>query len=189
MKSKYFTAAIIGLVILAIGCKKSDNTMLPSLTTQAVSGITVNSAVSGGSITSDGNAAISERGVCWSTSNNPTIADARTSDGSGTGDFVSNLNALSASTIYYVRAYATNSVGTAYGNEVSFTTVTPQLAELTTAQVTQITGTTAVSGGISQMTEVPTLLQEEYAGALATVRQSAVLIPLTAPERGAMPAA
>ena len=63
------------------------------------------------------------RGVCWSTSQNPTIADSHSTDGTGTGIFVSNLTGLTLNTAYYVRAYATNNVGTAYGNEVSFTTL------------------------------------------------------------------
>jgi hypothetical protein len=63
------------------------------------------------------------RGVCWSTSPNPTTADSYTIDGTGTGTFVSILSGLTPNTLYYVRAYATNSVGTAYGNEVSFTTL------------------------------------------------------------------
>ena len=147
MKNIIIPVIIVGMIFLTGGCKKSDNASLASLTTQAVSSISVTSATSGGDITSDGGAAVTERGVCWGTSSNPTVADSRTSDGSGTGQFVSTLNALNSSTLYYVRAYATNSAGTAYGNELTFTTVTPQLAELTTAPVTQITGTTAISGG------------------------------------------
>ncbi len=80
-------------------------------------------AVSGGNVTSDGGAAVTARGVCWSTNHNPTTADSKTVDGSGTGAFTSNLNGLIAGTTYYIRAYATNSAGTAYGDEVSFTTL------------------------------------------------------------------
>jgi plastocyanin len=147
MKNIIFPVVIVGMIFLTGGCNKSDNASLASLTTQPVTSISVTSAISGGNITSDGGAAVTERGVCWGTSSNPTVADSRTSDGSGTGQFVSTMNALNSSTLYYVRAYATNSAGTAYGNELTFTTVTPQLAELTTAAVTQITGTTAISGG------------------------------------------
>jgi uncharacterized protein (TIGR02145 family) len=97
---------------------------LPSLTTISISLITTTTAVSGGTITSDGGANITARGVAWSTSPNPTIAlTTRTNDGSGTGTFTTNLTGLLANTTYYLRAYATNSVGTAYGNEVSFTTL------------------------------------------------------------------
>ncbi len=97
--------------------------VLPTLATAGQSSITTNTPVLGGIISSDGGATITARGVCWSTSTNPTIAlPTKTTDGSGTGAFTSNLTGLSANTTYYVRAYATNSVGTAYGNEITFTT-------------------------------------------------------------------
>jgi hypothetical protein len=94
----------------------------PILTTTAISAISATSSASGGNITSDGGAAITARGVCWSTSSNPTISNNKTTDGNGTGSFTSNLTGLTSATKYYVRAFATNSAGTAYGNEVNFTT-------------------------------------------------------------------
>ena len=94
---------------------------LPTVTTAAVTNITQTTATSGGTVTSDGGATVTARGVCWNTSSNPTTANSHTTDGSGTGTFVSNLTGLTPLTLYYVRAYATNSVGTAYGNELSFT--------------------------------------------------------------------
>ncbi|MFA5818585.1 MAG: FISUMP domain-containing protein [Bacteroidales bacterium] len=98
-------------------------TVVPTLTTTAASSITSTTATSGGNITSDGGAAVTARGVCWSTSANPTTAlSTKTTDGTGTGSFTSSLTNLSANTTYYVRAYATNSVGTAYGSNLSFTT-------------------------------------------------------------------
>jgi hypothetical protein len=93
------------------------------VTTTAVSNITQTTAASGGNITSDCGASVTARGVCWSTSANPTITDNITTDGSGTGSFVSTLTGLTVASVYYVRAYATNSLGTAYGNQVSFTTL------------------------------------------------------------------
>ena len=96
---------------------------LPAVSTNAVSGITATSANCGGNITSDGGASVTAHGVCWSTSQNPSVNGSHTTDGSGTGSFTSNITGLTANTTYYVRAYATNSVGTAYGNEVSFTTL------------------------------------------------------------------
>ena len=98
---------------------------LPAITTTAASSITNNSAVSGGNITSDGGASITKRGVCWSTAHNPTVADDRTFDSLGIGAFTSNLTGLTPLTTYYVRAYAINSGGITYGNEVTFTTPDP----------------------------------------------------------------
>ncbi len=96
----------------------------PVVSTSGVSGITSTTATCGGNVTSDGGGTVTARGVCWSTSPNPTAAGAHTSDGSGTGTFVSNLTGLSSNTLYYIRAFATNSAGTAYGNEGTFTTQT-----------------------------------------------------------------
>lgn len=93
-----------------------------TLTTTSISSITSTTAVSGGDITSDGGFTVTARGVCWDTSISPTIADSHTSDGTGTGVYTSSLTGLSAGTTYYVRAYATNSEGTVYGSQRSFTT-------------------------------------------------------------------
>jgi uncharacterized protein (TIGR02145 family) len=94
---------------------------IPVLSTTAASAITATTASSGGSISSDGGAAITARGVCWSTSPNPTTADNTTNNGTGTGSFASSLVGLQPNTTYYVRAYATNGITTAYGNQVQFT--------------------------------------------------------------------
>jgi concanavalin A-like lectin/glucanase superfamily protein len=98
-----------------------DNDPATVITT-AVSSITSSTANSGGNVTADGGGTVTAKGVCWSTSTNPTIANSYTTDGSGTGSFTSNLTGLFSSTSYYVRAYATNSEGTSYGNQESFTT-------------------------------------------------------------------
>ena len=97
---------------------------LPTVTTNSVTSITKNSAVCGGNVTSDGGATVTQRGVCWSTSSNPTVYDNKTIDGNGEGSFSSNITELEAGTTYYVRAYATNSEGTAYGIQKTFTTTT-----------------------------------------------------------------
>ena len=121
---------------------------LPTVTTSAVSGITLNSSICGGDVTSDGDAVVTARGVCWSTSHNPTISDSYTVDGSGIGSFTSNLINLSSNTTYYVRAYAANEVGTAYGEEVTFTTLEKLLPTVTTtSEVTDITVNSAKCGG------------------------------------------
>jgi uncharacterized protein (TIGR02145 family) len=95
---------------------------LATLTTLPAVNITDIAATSGGNITNNGGSLITQRGVCYSTSLSPTTANTTIISGSGTGSFTSNLTSLTASTTYYVRAYATNSAGTAYGNELSFTT-------------------------------------------------------------------
>ncbi|MBL7906175.1 MAG: hypothetical protein JNL22_14215 [Bacteroidales bacterium] len=122
--------------------------VLPTLITASVSSVTTGSAVCGGNITHDGGATVTARGVCWSITQNPTIANAHTTDGTGTGSFSSNITGLNAGTTYYVRAYATNSAGTAYGGQQSFTTSsTTTTPTVTTAAATAITGTTVTCGG------------------------------------------
>jgi uncharacterized protein (TIGR02145 family) len=117
-------------------CKKSKSPSSPTLTTTVISLITQTTAMSGGEILSDGGALVSVSGVCWSTSANPTTTlTTKTSDGTETGIFTSSLTGLTANTTYYVRSYATNSVATSYGNEVSFATLTTP-----TTQVSDIEG-------------------------------------------------
>ena len=120
----------------------------PTVTTTSVTGITISTAISGGNVTSDGGASVTARGVAYSTSTNPTISGNYTSDGSGTGSFTSNIIGLIPSTLYYVRAYATNSAGTSYGNQVTFTTTAVVTAPvITTSAVVSIGLITATSGG------------------------------------------
>jgi hypothetical protein len=98
---------------------------LASVTTAAVSNIGVFIATGGGNVTSDGNHSVIERGICWGTGHYPDISGQHVSSGSGTGSFTCNLTSLEPETKYYVRAYATNSIGTNYGDDVSFTTIYP----------------------------------------------------------------
>jgi len=111
-----------GLIILSIFIYSCNKEEIPTVTTAEITDITVTTAMGGGSVVFDGGAMVSERGVCWSTKINPTINDNKTSDGAGEGSFLSSIDNLDGDTKYYVRAYATNIVGTGYGNEVSFTT-------------------------------------------------------------------
>lgn len=110
---------------LSVRCVLGAGASLPEVSTAAVSETTTTTAVCGGEVENEGGSAVTVRGICWSTSNNPTIADSRTSDGSGIGTFTSSLTGLSAGSTYYVRAYATNALGTYYGDVVSFTTSAP----------------------------------------------------------------
>ena len=123
---------------------------LPTVTTAVVNNITTTSAMCGGSVTSDGNTTVTARGVCWSTSHNPTVSGSHTSDGSGMGSFTSSITGLTDNTTYYVRAYAINSEGTAYGEERTFTTdeeIVYELPTVTTAVVSNITTSSATCGG------------------------------------------
>ncbi|MGN0033592.1 MAG: formylglycine-generating enzyme family protein [Candidatus Limimorpha sp.] len=122
----------------------------PVVTTDEVREITMTSAVCGGSVTNDGGDAVTAKGVCWSISENPTIDDAHTADGEGTGSYNSEMTGLTENTTYYVRAYATNGVGTSYGEQRSFTTndVVITAPVVTTNDVVDIDKTTAVCGGL-----------------------------------------
>ena len=144
-KISVFLILVISATIYLTSCEKQPTP--PAVTTASVSAITQTTATSGGNVTDDGGAKVTARGVCWSTSTNPTIGSDKTTDGSGTGSFTSNLTGLEPDTQYYVRAYATNEQGTSYGKEVSFTTGEIMLPTLTTNAAGSITLTTAVSGG------------------------------------------
>lgn len=100
----------------------NNNGTLPTVSTNNISDITENSAVSGGNISSDGGSSITVKGVCWSVNQNPTVSDSKTTDGAGINSYTSSITNLSANTTYYVRAYATNQNGTAYGEQKTFTT-------------------------------------------------------------------
>jgi uncharacterized protein (TIGR02145 family) len=121
---------------------------LPTLSTKAVSSISGTGASSGGVISNDGGKTITAKGVCWSTSPNPTIAlSNKTSNGTGIGSFTSTITGLSVGTTYYVRAYASNSSGTGYGEELSFSSLSNGLPSISTTVVSSITTSTATSGG------------------------------------------
>jgi uncharacterized protein (TIGR02145 family) len=118
---------------------------VPIITTTSVTNITGTAAASGGTITSSGGASVATRGVCWNTTGNPTIFNSKIVNGSGIGNFVSTLDSLTMGTTYHVRAFATNTVGTAYGEDVQFTT--PTLPTVSTTSISSISGTSVSSGG------------------------------------------
>lgn len=118
-------AVSAGLIITS-GCEKIDDAtkkdpVLPTVTTAEVTNIAQTTATCGGNVTSDGNAETT-RGICWSPSPEPDLTGPHTVDGTGKGEFVSQITGLAPTVKYYVRAYATNSVGTVYGNQREFTT-------------------------------------------------------------------
>lgn len=144
----YFRAYAINEAGIGYSATQQLTTLdgLPEITTTTIGSITGNSAVSGGTITDNGGFYISSRGICWHTHSSPTIQHSLTKDGTGTGSYSSYLHNLAPNTTYYLRAYATNEAGTAYGQEKSFTTL-DILPSVTTATISAITDTSAVSGG------------------------------------------
>lgn len=138
---------ITASIIFANSCKTEDPANLPVVTTElTVTNILPTTATAGGSVTDDKGETVTARGVCWSLNINPTIKDSITKDGSGAGKFISNIKNLLSNSNYYLRAYATNKSGTAYGNTISFTTLTGIIIQSTNL-MTEITGTTATTGG------------------------------------------
>ena len=119
----------------------------PIVVTNDISDISTETAKGGGSITDDGGAEVTARGICWSVNPNPTTDDYHTTDGSGTGEFASEMTKLYSNTEYYVRAYATNEAGTAYGEQKIFTTEVG-LPTVMTLEVSAIMDSTARCGGI-----------------------------------------
>ena len=130
--------------VVVKGIDKSPTTA--TVSTTAISAIALKAASSGGNVSADGGAAVTARGVCWNTSGTPTIANSKTTDGSGIGVFSSNLTNLTTATTYYVRAYATNCAGTEYGEELTFTTasVSPPTALLQSSVVTNVNGVISI---------------------------------------------
>ena len=152
MKTKINQFIILSLMlILSLRCTRNTDRLLnsiPVLTTADIIDITTSTAMCGGNITDNGGANVTARGVCWSISTNPTIANTKTTEGTGSGTFTSSITGLSNNTTYHVRAYATNSAGTAYGDDISFTTGTAiTTPTITTTALSAITATTATSGG------------------------------------------
>lgn len=147
MKTTFsYLSLVIACLLIIFSCKKDPPKVLPTLSTTEVSNITSTTATAGGTISSDGNTVVTARGVCWSNKENPTISNNITSDKSGIGTFSSSITELSPGKNYFVRAYATNIVGTAYGNQLIFTT-TSVLPILTTTELYELSSTTATGGG------------------------------------------
>ncbi len=134
------------------GLVKSFSTVAitaPIVTTTQASSISSNTAVSGGNVIDDGSLTVTQRGVCWGLTNNPTLDDniGFSNDGTGTGSFVSNLINLNELTSYYYRAYAVNDKGIGYGEVMQFQTIQVHLATITTLEPTHLTSYLATSGG------------------------------------------
>lgn len=125
-----------------------EHPILATVTTDEVSEITINTAVCGGNVLNDGYADITERGICYSTHQEPTVFDYKVAGGEGLGLFQCRMSGLEMMTTYYVRAYAKNSEGYAYGNEVSFTTSDETyLPQVITHEVTDFNHFYGIGGG------------------------------------------
>ena len=134
------------VALLDTGRFSTKHLTKPTVTTRSVSNITTTTASSGGNVTDLGDVSLLARGVCWNTSPSPTVSNSHTNEGGDLGDFASSITGLTPGVTYYVRAYAKNSVGTSYGNQVTFTSgsTTPTV---NTSDVTSITSNSAVCGG------------------------------------------
>ncbi|MEI6060623.1 MAG: hypothetical protein WCR72_07920 [Bacteroidota bacterium] len=122
MKKQIYLFALAVIMAVPFSSCKKDSSDPPAVATTVASSVTVTSASSGGTITSEGTSAVTARGVCWGTAASPTVADSKTTDGTGIGAFTSSITGLTPATLYHVRAYATNAQGTAYGEDMTFTT-------------------------------------------------------------------
>ena len=136
-----------GLFLSQTGVPMWSGPAFATLTTNVATSVTNIAAISGGNISSDGGTPVTARGICWSTSPNPTVSNDTTRNGNGTGSFVSNMTGLLGSTTYYVRAYAVNTTGVAYGNQITFTTPVPTPPSLTTTALSSITSVSVATGG------------------------------------------
>lgn len=118
----HFSLGLIVCLAFFASCQKEVKSSLPTVTTDSVTNVLSGSATVYSKVSGDGSSTITARGVCWKTSSNPTISDSKTSDGTGTGSFTSSITGLNPNTTYHVKSYTTNSIGTTYGPEISFTT-------------------------------------------------------------------
>jgi M6 family metalloprotease-like protein len=149
--------------------------VVPALTTTSITSISHSTAVSGGYITADGGGSVIARGTCWATSANPTIVYSKTLNGTGTGSYVSNLTGLLPDITYHVRAYATNSAGTGYGNDVTFTTnpAAPFVGTIIQPTCTESTGGVTLSGlpssGTWTLTRTPGAVTTTGSGITITI--------------------
>jgi len=140
-----FKSAFLILIICMNSCE--EDPVLPTVTTNNPADITRTEVTCGGVISDDGGSPILGKGVCYGTTPNPDFTRNFTADGEGSDSFTTRLKDLTPNTVYYVRAYATNCLGTAYGSEISFTTAPIIIGTLITYLPTSISRTTAISGG------------------------------------------
>ena len=150
-ETKYYVRAYAKNKIgVSYGEEKSFTTtsaIKPTLTTASATNISYTSVTIGGNVINDGGTSVTERGVVYSTNQNPTTSDSKVTSGNGIGSFTCNITNLQENTKYYVRAYAINKKGTSYGPQSSFTTKAYSLPIVTTSSATNISYTSATVGG------------------------------------------
>lgn len=150
----------------------------PTISTSSVRDITSNSAICGGNITSDGGAEVTQRGLCWSTNENPNVSDSKISCGNGTGEFTGTMTDLSPNTRYFVRAFASNAIGTAYGEQREFMTSNgggTTKPAVSTNPIANITSNSADCGGNVTSDGGATVTERGICWAKASVTNSPTL--------------
>lgn len=162
-RTKLNSALIVSLYLLFIvtACEEKEPATEPEVSTSPITKITATGFTSGGTILSDGGETITANGICWSTNPNPEISNPHTTDAIGNPSFTSNISGLSAGTTYHARAYATNAVGTEYGESLTFTTL-GEIPACTTLPATNVSGTQATLNGSVNGNELPTIVTFEY---------------------------
>jgi uncharacterized protein (TIGR02145 family) len=136
---EYLFALVLILSIVTYGCNNEDPAMIPVAGACEIVSVSQTTARISVTIESDGGAPIIERGVCWSSNPDPSISDGKTSDGSGTGSYTSSVSGLSANTLYYLRSFASNSAGTAYGEVIFVKTRTGEVSDVDGNTYTTVT--------------------------------------------------
>ena len=146
--SCFYNIGVFVCMGLLVQCEGSiDPIATNEVTTAEISFITETTASGGGRIYNAGKSTVTSRGVCWATEPLPTLSDKKTLNGNGDGGFISELTNLTPNTTYHVRAYANNAEGISYGDNVTFTTKSAALPILQTSPISNVTSTTATSGG------------------------------------------
>lgn len=138
---------LYGLLFFITGCEKVDLAEVNIVTTSKIDFISETEATGGGKIYNGGRTFVNSRGICWGTEPMPTLINSRSMNGTGEGSFSSTMTGLLPNTKYYVRAYASNTYGTSFGSDVSFTTSNSELPILTTITISDLESTTCTSGG------------------------------------------
>lgn len=151
MKTKHVALRIVSgllsvyLVLNFMACSEDEAKTVADVTTGEISALSKNSVTISGDVTSDGFASVTDRGIVWSANPEPTISGDKESSGTGEGEFEAAITGLTPNTLYHARAFAVNSVGVSYGEEITFTT--NDLAQVTTGAISNLTTTSVTIAG------------------------------------------